>query len=235
MRFAKWNKGWMMAVSFAALGIAVWAVIGMATTGDASKLTLDEAENRVLESYEGRILESRPQGSGYAVLLKSGHGLYELMVEGADAEITAIRTLERYAQGPDTGEETAKPGTATPVVESPSPTPDAATTPPSEAPVATPAPSVKPSKPPAATSTPDSTPSSTSNPAVLISEQRAKELAMKKVPGRVKDVDLEQEGGKWYYFVEIETQDGREADVQLNAASGAVVSVAWDDDDDDDE
>lgn len=53
------------------------------------------------------------------------------------------------------------------------------------------------------------------------------------MPGRVKDTDIEEDGGMRYYLIEIETADGREAEVQLNAASGKVISVTWDDDHDD--
>jgi len=71
------------------------------------------------------------------------------------------------------------------------------------------------------------------NPAVLLTEQEASKHALDEVPGRVQDVDLEQIKGKWYYIVEIDTPKGREADVQVNAASGVISSVTWDDDHDD--
>ncbi|MFX3632754.1 MAG: PepSY domain-containing protein [Candidatus Pristimantibacillus sp.] len=86
---------------------------------------------------------------------------------------------------------------------------------------------------PSPPSSPDTSP--TPNPSVLITEEEASTLALAKVQGVVQDVDVEQTDGKWYYFVEIDTSDGREADIQLNAASGAVVSVTWDDDDDHDD
>lgn len=69
------------------------------------------------------------------------------------------------------------------------------------------------------------------NPSVLLTEKEASNAAVKEVKGSVKEVELEDFRGKWYYFVEIETADGREATVQLLAANGDVVSVTWDDED----
>lgn len=96
-------------------------------------------------------------------------------------------------------------------------------------PAETPAPSetAKPSQSPP--------PQKTPNPSVLLEEADAINIALEKVSGTLKEVELEQEGGKWYYFVELETKDGREATVQLHAGSGKVQSVTWDDDDDDED
>ncbi|RJE83857.1 hypothetical protein D3P07_23890 [Paenibacillus sp. 1011MAR3C5] len=96
-------------------------------------------------------------------------------------------------------------------------------------PAETPAPSetAKPSQSPP--------PEKSPNPSVLLEEADAITIALEKVNGTLKEVELEQEGGKWFYFVELETKDGREATVQLHAGSGKVQSVTWDDDDDDED
>lgn len=78
-------------------------------------------------------------------------------------------------------------------------------------------------------------PKESPNPSVLLEEADAITIALAKVSGTLKEVELEQEGGKWYYFVELETKDGREATVQLHAGTGKVQSVTWDDDDDEDD
>jgi uncharacterized membrane protein YkoI len=96
-------------------------------------------------------------------------------------------------------------------------------------PAKTPAPSetAKPSQSPP--------PQESPNPSVLLTEADAVKIALAKVSGTVKEVELEQEGGKWYYFVQLVTKDGREATVQLHAGSREVQSVTWDDDDDQDD
>lgn len=233
------RRGRLLAVLIAAAGLALWAALAILQPGPGTRLTLVEAERKVLSQYDGTIVEMTPKGPAYILQLKSEQGLYELTVEGTPAQITGIRSLESYPSKEPAGSQPPQPtdevpGTASPTA-APSPTAGSGT----EAPVSSPPSSPAPSQ--AATARPSATPGAsspsakpTSNPAILISEEKAVALALKKVPGTVKDVDKENEGGRWYYFVEIETKDGREADVQVNAASGAIVSVTWDDDDDDD-
>ncbi|MCQ6274472.1 PepSY domain-containing protein [Bacillus sp. V3B] len=67
-----------------------------------------------------------------------------------------------------------------------------------------------------------------------LTEQDAIALALQQVPGVVEDVDVETINGVGYYFVEVETIDDREATIEINAITGEVKSLTWDDDDDDD-
>jgi uncharacterized membrane protein YkoI len=67
----------------------------------------------------------------------------------------------------------------------------------------------------------------------LISEDEAVAIALEHVNGVIEEVELKRSGDIRYYLIEVETPDGREADVQLNAASGAVMSITWSNDDDD--
>jgi uncharacterized membrane protein YkoI len=68
-----------------------------------------------------------------------------------------------------------------------------------------------------------------------LTEQDAKALALEKVAGIVEDVDIETINGIAYYFVEVETTDGREATIEINAITGEVNSLTWDEDTDDDD
>lgn len=83
---------------------------------------------------------------------------------------------------------------------------------------------------PSSSAVPDKDPAD--NPAVLLTEVEAAKLASDKVDGTVTEIDIKKIQESWYYFVELDTQDGREADIQIHAASGAIASVTWDDDDD---
>ncbi|MBB3111313.1 putative membrane protein YkoI [Paenibacillus phyllosphaerae] len=70
-----------------------------------------------------------------------------------------------------------------------------------------------------------------------IGKEKAKAIALKQVPGTVEDVDFERERGKSFYEVEIRKANGAgEADLDIDAVSGAVLRVdhdnGWDDDDD---
>jgi uncharacterized membrane protein YkoI len=62
-----------------------------------------------------------------------------------------------------------------------------------------------------------------------LTEAEAKVIAKKQVNGAVEHIWLEKKGSQTYYLVEIETQDDREAIVQIHAITGNVMSVSWDD------
>lgn len=73
-------------------------------------------------------------------------------------------------------------------------------------------------------------------PVLILKEKDAERIALTQVPGKVDDTDYEddEDKGQSYYLVDIDTPDEREATVQVNAISGAVMSVTWDDVDDSD-
>ncbi|MCG7378278.1 PepSY domain-containing protein [Paenibacillus sp. ACRSA] len=67
----------------------------------------------------------------------------------------------------------------------------------------------------------------------FLSEKQAEQKALARVPGEVDDIELRgTNSGNPYYLVEIDLVDGREAIVQVNAISGAIRSVTWDEDED---
>ncbi|MEK4853462.1 PepSY domain-containing protein [Paenibacillus sp. FSL H7-0756] len=93
---------------------------------------------------------------------------------------------------------------------------------------------------PAATPAPSGgaavTPSPVPSPAAqsVVSEAEAVRLALLEVPGELDDVDTGIDAAGAYYLVEIHTSDGREAVVQVNAISGHIMSVTWEEPDGED-
>ncbi len=77
--------------------------------------------------------------------------------------------------------------------------------------------------------TPPETKPNTQEPAQRISEQQAIELALKQVNGAVDDVELEEEAGQLYYFIEIEDVGEEEFTVQVHAISGEVKAIISED------
>lgn len=64
----------------------------------------------------------------------------------------------------------------------------------------------------------------------IITEKEAGVIATQYVNGgQVDDIDLKETNSHSYYLVEVEFNDDREATVQVNAISGEVMSVTWDD------
>jgi len=90
----------------------------------------------------------------------------------------------------------------------------------------------KPQNPPETTpNTPDkpNSPEPPTKTAQRITEQQAIELALKVVNGAVDDVELEEEGGQLYYFIEIEDAQEEEFTVQVHAISGEVKAIVSED------
>lgn len=71
----------------------------------------------------------------------------------------------------------------------------------------------------------------------LLSEEEAKAAAAAALnvqASAVEDTDAElrrQEDGQAYYLVDVELKNGREAEVQINAVSGAMLTITWDEED----
>src|SRR5690625_1956403 len=62
-----------------------------------------------------------------------------------------------------------------------------------------------------------------------ITTAEAVQIALDTVHGEVDDIDLETKNGQLYYFIEIETKDDMEAEIQIHAITGEVISIEWDD------
>ncbi|MGI8315884.1 PepSY domain-containing protein [Halobacillus mangrovi] len=78
--------------------------------------------------------------------------------------------------------------------------------------------------------TPEDAPSRESEqPAEPMTEEQAREVALERVSGNVDDIDYESSDDGAYFLVEVEREDGSEATVQVNAITGEVMSVSWDD------
>jgi len=68
-----------------------------------------------------------------------------------------------------------------------------------------------------------------------LNEEQAKNAALKEVPGTVDNLEAKNVNGISYYLVEIEANDGREATVEINAITGKINTLTWDDDDQEDD
>lgn len=227
------------------LAIVFIVVLGYCGAKDKATISAQEAAQTVLQQYEGEVLETSRSGALYIVKLQTAAGLYEVEVKTDGSGIYGITALEQFTNGEgnsgqgseEDGQESA-PAPETSAQPTASPSPDGSATPESSVmPDPTPGSNNggKPTATPDKGEKPTSTPTPPSSRPALISEDRAIELALAQVAGTVEDVDLERKGDTRYYLVEIETEDGKEAQVQIQAASGKVMSITWGDDDDNDD
>src|SRR5699024_8974428 len=62
-----------------------------------------------------------------------------------------------------------------------------------------------------------------------LTTEEAVQIALDTVYGEVDDIDLEDEDGQQYYIIEIETDNDQKAEIQIQAITGEVISIEWDD------
>jgi len=62
----------------------------------------------------------------------------------------------------------------------------------------------------------------------MLSRKEAIEIATTEVPGKVGDIELDEEDGIKVYEVEIEVDDESEATILINAYTGEILSLTWD-------
>lgn len=67
--------------------------------------------------------------------------------------------------------------------------------------------------------------------ATNLTEEQVIEIALLEINGDIEEVELETRRGKSIYEVEIITEDGTEGEVKIDAATGDVLKVEFEDDD----
>ncbi|WDQ33460.1 PepSY domain-containing protein [Paenibacillus marchantiae] len=215
---------------------------------DRVMLTADAAAQAVLDQYPGEILNSTLKDGTYIMQLRSETGLYDVQVDAVTATVNSIKRLESNPQAEEKTlwsreqiktellKQTDAELVSLELVEQ------------QGSPVylavfkmkdngreqwtIDPYNGEKQSSKPLEASSPDPTTGEGTKTSFL-SEKEAEQKALAKVPGEVDDIELRgTNSGNPYYLVEIDLDDGREAIVQVNAISGAIRSVTWDDDED---
>jgi uncharacterized membrane protein YkoI len=62
-----------------------------------------------------------------------------------------------------------------------------------------------------------------------LTEEEAKNIALQQVSGTVDEIDTENVNNVPFYYIEVELENGNEATVEINAITGEVKSLTWDD------
>ncbi|PPA72263.1 PepSY domain-containing protein [Jeotgalibacillus proteolyticus] len=212
----------------------------------AEPLTEEGASEMVLERYpDGDIKVLSRQSSGYTVEFEISSGLYEMKINKDTGEIESLKVIENTAEqgGSTTVDETPSKDeiltedevkeiaakhsngelTSFEMVQKQNSAAYEAVIKDNDKVVTL---LIDPSSGEIISETTEIT--EAKNP-VPITEDKAKEIALTEVTGTVDDVELEQSEEGFYFLVEIETGDDREAIVQINAISGNVMSTTWDD------
>lgn len=87
---------------------------------------------------------------------------------------------------------------------------------------------------PTTTPTEPEEPEEPQQPGSRLTEEQAVELALKEVSGTIEDIDFEDSEQGGFYLIEVEQpgqgdEDGQEATVQIQAITGEILSIVWDD------
>ncbi|WP_181150884.1 PepSY domain-containing protein [Paenibacillus sp. PCH8] len=211
-------------------------------------LTEGAAAQSVLDQYPGEIVHSTLKDGTYIMQLRSETGLYEVQVDAVTATVNSIKRLESNPQAEEKTlwsreqiktallkqqtddqlvslelvEQQGSP-VYTAVVKAKDNSREELTIDPYSGETIS-------SKTIAA---PTTEPTKEDPKPQFLSEKQAKQKALAEVSGEVDDIELRgTNSGNPYYLVEIDLADGREAIVQVNAISGAIRSVTWDEDED---
>jgi uncharacterized membrane protein YkoI len=201
---------------FLVVMFAVWQVSRVMTS--AQPLTAEEATQKVQELYSGDIVSVKEGTDFYLITIVLDPGTYEIEI---DRETGEIASMTRTKEGVASNEGAQKEPTGEEQTENPTNTSQE-----------------KPSEQDAIETTPENQGTSPieENPNVQpetpkqLTEKEAIAIALEQLNGEVEDVELEESGGSTYYLVDIEREgEEAEATIQINAISGEVMSVIWDD------
>lgn len=254
-KFFKWRYA-IAGVALFILGFVLWQVSSTLTS--AEPITAAEAQELVQDIYKGEIVEIKEEGNVYAINIQLDTGIYEIKIDRKSGNVDSMTRISKDTPVTDDKEKPTDNDNPTDKPEQPEKeltldevkeiliqqqkidikkvekkiennklvyravvqqgnkeinyTVDAITgeiinTTTKE--VTQPKPEPKPKK--------------------RITTEEAKAIALKAVNGVIDDVELEEDDGMNYYLIEIERNDDEEATVQIDAITGEVISIVWDD------
>ncbi|MED1725759.1 PepSY domain-containing protein [Brevibacillus parabrevis] len=64
---------------------------------------------------------------------------------------------------------------------------------------------------------------------VKITAEAAQKIALSKVNGSIKKIKLDEDDGQYVYEVEVRTSNRQEAELEISATTGDILSMEWDD------
>ncbi|KKB41472.1 PepSY domain-containing protein [Bacillus thermotolerans] len=233
----------VIAIALLVVGAAAWQMAGLFAS--AEPLTENEAKNRIQEMYAAEVKSITQSGDQYELMIEIEKQPYKVEMAAETGDIRSLTKVESNKQAEPLKEvsetemkerlQKSYPGKLTGLKkqaegghayyyatiehgqERTTVKADALT-----------GKVIDSSVEPLPEAPPKEQPSSL--PAREITEEEARAIALKNVSGMAEDdIDLEESNGLTYYLVEVERDDDREAVVQINAISGKVMSITWED------
>lgn len=168
-------------------------------TSSEERLDPAEVQEQLERMYAGEVTAIEVTENQYTAILTRADGTYEIRTDRLYGNVLSLVKIEEGVEDADNLDTSS---------EEPSNMPDTSPPPDEEEPAP---------------------------PSTRLTEQQISEIALSQVQGTIEDIDFEesQEGG--YYLVEVERpalneeDDGPEATIQIQAITGEVLSIVWDD------
>jgi uncharacterized membrane protein YkoI len=233
------TKKWFIPLLITIIIVGAGAVYMLKLTGEEETVTKEEIQSRIEQMYGGSVSNLIRKNDRYIAQINRQDGLYEIVVDTSKGDIISIILLEQSAkeqlpiktkkdiQSIVSGEyegtiermvlssETEQPFYAVDIAKDETLitlTIDALTG-----------------------SILDSKKKQTTAEQALISKDQAIIKAKTQLTGEVQYITYEETSDGGYYLIEIESEDDREAVIQVHGVSGEILSVTWDDQDDDED
>ncbi|MGN8645944.1 PepSY domain-containing protein [Gracilibacillus sp. HCP3S3_G5_1] len=205
------NKTFFMIVSgLIVIGVLLAAVQFSATPASAY-LSKEEAEEKVTAKFPGEIVEFELDDNEklYEVEIEKENREFELKVDAETGEIISLEEKERKtSKEPTTDREEANNKVTTVALSD-----------------------NKGKNSNDHDNQSDNKHTSKSSESKLISAEEVQSIATKEYPGIVKELELDEDDGQYYYELEIRTEYG-EVELEIDAYSGEIIYLSVDDDGD---
>jgi uncharacterized membrane protein YkoI len=232
-------KKWFIPLLITIIIVGAGAVYMLKLTGEEETVTKEEIQSRIEQMYGGSVSNLIRKNDRYIAQINRQDGLYEIVADTSKGDIISITLLEQAAkqqlpiktkediQSIVSSEyegtiermvlssETEQPFYAVDIAKDETLitlTIDALTG-----------------------SILDSKKKQTTAEQALISKDQAIIKAKTQLTGEVQYITYEETSDGGYYLIEIESEDDREAVIQVHGVSGEILSVTWDDQDDDED
>ena len=233
------TKNWFIPLLLTIIIFGAGAVYMLKLTSEEETVTKEEIESRIEQMYGGAVSNLIQKNDRYIAQINRQDGLYEIVADTSKGDIISITLLEQAAkqqlpiktkediQSIVSSEyegtiermvlssETEQPFYAVDIAKDETLitlTIDALTG-----------------------SILDSKKKQTTAEQALISKDQAIIKAKTQLTGEVQYITYEETSDGGYYLIEIESEDDREAVIQVHGVSGEILSVTWDDQDDDED
>ncbi|KZE39040.1 hypothetical protein AV656_09095 [Bhargavaea cecembensis] len=225
---------WLAAIGAAALTVVIVAIMALRGSGEA--MAAVDVEMKLTGMYGGEILNIEQDGDVYRATLKRNDGVFEAVVDSDGGAIISMertesvdpipeadmkaKIAEQYGSEPIALELRDNIYSAT--VEDETQTTEAEYDAVTGEQIKESVTEKEPAGPPAQEETPKQS--------VRLTPSEAGDIAVKEIPGKVDDdIDFEDTEDGGYYMVQVETADDREADIQIHAITGEILTISWDD------